>query len=175
MNNLEKKFYCLKELTTIVNLSYRQLKERLKVVSKRYEDRTELIFKKSNRWYIHYSLIKEFARKRKPIDYKLFITIASKNGFELEYWKFFIIQLNKSLKKLDASTRIKYVIEPTRKDIYHLHFITSFGKLKKLKSIIKQDDITNSSNDINTKIKYVYNVKGLHSYFRKQNKPILLK
>ena len=175
MNNLEKKYYNLKELIPIVNLQYRQLQQRIKIVYKRYENKKELLYKKSNEWYIHASLVKEFKRIRKPIDYKLFITIASRNQFGLDYWKFFINRLNKSLKKIDASTRVKYVIEPTKKDIYHLHFITSFSKLNIIKNLIKKDDITNSTNDMNTKIKYVYDTKGLHKYFRKQNKPVLLK
>ena len=175
MNNLEKKYYNLKELVPIVNLQYRQLQQRIKIVNKKYENEKELLYKKSNEWYIHTSLVKEFNRKRKPIDYKLFITIASKNQFGLDYWKFYIKKLNKSLKKIDASTRVKYVIEPNKKDNFHLHFITSFSKLKIIKNLIKKDDITNSTNDMNTKIKYVYDTKGLHKYFRKQNKPVLLK
>ena len=175
MNNLTKSHYNLKELSPIVNLKYRQLQERIKVVSKRYEGRKELISKKSNIWYIHTSIIKDFKRKRNPIEYKLFITIASKNQFDKDYWKFFVIKLNKSLKNIDASTRVKYVIEQTKRDVFHLHILTSFGKIKTLKNLIKRDDITNSTNDMNTNIKYIYNQNRLHQYFRKQNKPVLLK
>lgn len=176
MNNLEKKYYNLRELTPIVNLKYRQLQEKIKLVSVKYKDRNDLIYKKSNVWYIHNSIIKkEFKRIRKPIDYKLFITIASANNFELDYWKYFIYKLNQTLKKLDSNARIKYVVEKTFRNINHLHFITSFGKLKQLKRIIKRDDLTNSSNDMNTKIKYITDIDGLHDYFKKQNKPILLK
>lgn len=173
MNNLEKEFYNLKELSPLVNIKYRQLQEKIKIISKKYPE--NLIYKKLNKWYIHYSIVKYFRRERNLIDYKLFITIASKNHFELEYWKFFIYQLNKTLKKIDASARIKYVIEKTNSNIYHLHFMTSFSNLKALKSIIKNDDITNNSNDMNTKIVNVFEVNGLHKYFRKQNKPVLLK
>ena len=41
--------------------------------------------------------------------------------------------------------------------------------------IIKKDDITDYTNDMNTNIQEIYKVKGLHEYFRKQNKPVLLK
>ena len=175
MKNEEKKYYTLKELLPIVNISYRQLSKRLKKVCKKYCDRKDLIFMKSHKWFIHSSLISEFNRIKGPINYKLFITIASKNQFELEYWKFFICRLNKKLKKIDTSTRIKYVVEKTNNNIYHIHFITTFSHLKKLKSIIKKDDLTNNSNDMNTQIKEIYEIKNLHKYFRKQYKPVLLK
>jgi hypothetical protein len=176
MNNLTTNYYNLKELSPIVNVKYRQLQIIVKKVGKKYENNEKLLFKKSNRWYIHSSIIKEFKRQRNPIDYKLFITIASKNQFDIDYWKYFITKkLNKTLKKIDASTRVKYVIEKTKRNVYHLHFITNFGKIKTLKSIIKKDDITNNSNDMNAQVQYIYDVKGLHKYFRKQNKPVLLK
>ena len=94
-----KEYHTLTDLCPIVNLKYRQLQERVKIVSKKYKDEKSLIFKKSNIWFIHNKIIKEFKRKRNPIDYKLFITINSRNKFEADYWKFFIYQLNKKLKK----------------------------------------------------------------------------
>lgn len=175
MNKLENKYYTLKELSPIVNLKYRQLQERILLVNEKYKGKNELIYKNNNKWFIHSSLISEFTRIRKPIDYKLFITIASKNNFDLEYWKYYISRLNKTLKKIDTSTRIKYVIEKTKNNIYHIHFITSFNKVKTLMNLIKKDDFSNNSNDMNTNIQNIYEVKGLHEYFRKQNKPVLLK
>lgn len=177
MNNIEKKFYTLKELSPLVNVKYRQLQKKIKSVSIKYCDRKDLIYKKSNKWNIHTSLIKEFTRKRKPINYKLFITISSQNNLGLSWWKLTIHELNKSLKKVDASSRVKYVIEKNKKNIYHLHFITNFYGIKKLRSIIKNNDITYSYVDMNMnmEIKYIYNIKKLHKYFKKQNKPVLLK
>jgi len=174
MNNLEKKYYHLKELSPIVNLKYRQLIEKIKVVSRKYKDREDLIYKKSNKWFIHYSLIKEFQRIRKPIDYKLFITIGSKNRFEREYWKYIIFQLNRKLKKIDPSARVKYVIE-LKDNYYHLHFKTTFGLLKQLRRLIKNDELTNDNNDMNVVIINVWDLKGLTDYFKKQFKPVLLK
>lgn len=174
MNNLVKIFYTLKELSPIVNMKYRQLQERIKIVKTKYKDRCDLLYKKSNIWFIHQSLIKEFARKRKPIDYKLFVTIASSNHFDMGYWKYIIFRLNERMKNIDTSTRTKYVIE-LKNNFYHLHFITTFGKYKQLQSMIKKDFFTNNSNDMNSLIKYVTKVNGLHEYFRKQYKPVLLK
>ena len=170
-----QEYYTLKEISSNVKLSYRQIQIRLKEVIEKQKDKKGYLLKKSNRWYIHHTLIQEFKRKRKPLDYKLFVTIASRNKFEEEYWKFFILQLNKKLKKIDSSTRVKYVIETTNKNNFHLHFITTFNKIRKLKKMIDEDDISNSTNDMNTKIKKVVEIKGLHRYFRKQNKPVLLR
>lgn len=175
MNNLEKKFYQLKELTSIVNLSYRQLLERMKSIIDKYRDRKELLYKKSNKWYIHFSIIKEFKRIRKPIDYKWFITITPKNQVELKYWKYVIFEMDKQLKRIESTSRIKYVVESTKSGIRHLHFITSFTNNKKIKSLINQNDLINFSAEMNTKIQSVYEVSGLHSYFKKQNKPVLLR
>ncbi len=175
MKELNKDFYCLKELSPIVNLKYRQLSKKMILIRKKYQNMTDLLYKKSNRWYIHNSLINEFTRERTPIKYKLFITIASKNKFDYDYWKYYINQLYKKLKIIDPSTRIKYVIEPTKKSINHLHFMTTFDKQEKLENIIEEDDLSNKSNDMNTAIENIYYLKKLHKYFRKQNKPVLLK
>lgn len=175
MNNLTKKYFHLKELCPVVNMKYRQLQTKIKIVSEEYKDRKDLLYKEHNKWYIHHSIIKDFKRSRKPINYILYATIASKNQFDAAYWKFIIFRLNKTLKRLDRTNRIKYVIETTKNNTHHIHFITSFDKLKVLKKIIKEDDLTNNTNDMNTKIKYVWEVKGLHNYFKKQNKPVLLR
>jgi hypothetical protein len=78
------------------------------------------------------------------------------------------------LKKIDASTKITYVIE-LKYGYYHLHFKTTFTKLNQLKRIIKNDDLTSYENDMNTYIIKVWDEVGLKWYFRKQNKPVLLK
>jgi len=176
MNIIENKYYSLKEISPLVNLKYRQLKTRITIISKKYENRKDLIYKKCNRWFIHFSILKEFKRQRNPIDYKLFITIASKNQFDIDYWKYFINQrLNKTLKKIDASTRVKYVIERHKSGIYHLHFMTNFAKETTLRKLLREDYITDITNDMNINIKDVNDVKTLHKYFRKQNRPVLLK
>ena len=112
MKIYEKDYYNLKELIPIVNLKYRQLKERIKTISEKYISNKELIYKKSNMWHIHNSIIKEFERKRCPINYKYFVTISSKNRFDIDYWKYCVNKnLYKKLKGLDINTRVKYVIE----------------------------------------------------------------
>lgn len=169
-----QEYYSLTELITIAELKYRQLLERVKIVKEKYKDNNKLIFKKYNKWFIHNSIVSEFKRKRKRIDYKLFITIASKNNYKIDYWKYIVFQLNRKLKNFDTSIRVKYVIEKNKRHIYHLHIITTFSRLKILKRIVNESFLTDDSNDMNTKIKHIYNIRDLHSYFRKQNSPVLL-
>ncbi len=173
---LSKDFYNLKELELIVDIKYRQLLDRVKKVHKEFmNEEIELIFKRKNIWYIHKKLVCHFEKKRKPIEYSLFITISSKNQFEKSYWIYIINQFNKELKKLNKGNRIKYVIETNKNDINHLHFITNYDKLRNLKRILSDNILTNKSNDMNINIKYVYEIEGLNTYFKKQNQPVLLK
>ena len=169
-----KEFYGLKELTTITKLHYRQLQERVKIVSKKYEGRIELIYKKSNKWYIHKSIVSEFDNKR-FIDYKLFITIASKNSYDLNCWKKIMNDLNNELKKIDASTRIKYVIENNKSGVLHLHFITSFKDTKKLQKVISTNYMTSFSNQMNSKIIPITNLTNLNEYLKKQSKQVIIR
>jgi len=178
MNNLEERFYNLKELTQIDKLKYlgyRQLIKRVKIVSNKYQGNKELIYKKSNQWYIHSTLKEEFMKVKLPIDYKQFVTIACKNNLPVAYWKIIVFQLKKELKKVDTSTRIKYTIETTKNNIKHLHFITSFANLNKLNDIIKNNTLTGNSNEMNTKILKITDLDNLHKYLRKENIPVLLK
>jgi len=170
----EKEFYGLKELTTITELHYRQLQERVKIVSKKYEGRIELIYKKSNKWYIHKSIIKEFNNK-KHIDYKLFITISSKNSYDINCWKKIMNDLNNELKKIDGSIRIKYVIESNKGGTLHLHFITTFNQMRKLKKVISTNYMTSITNQMNTKIIEIYDIKELQKYLSKQSKPFVIR
>ncbi len=171
----KKEYYTLSELSPIVDLKFRQLCKRVKNVYEKYKDKQNLIYKQSNRWFIHHKLISEFKRKRNPIDYKLYVTIASKNDFEVKYWKTFISMFYRELKIVDNSTRLKYVIENTKRDIPHLHFITTYEDIKDLRKKLNEHYITAYENDMDKKVKYVWEVKGLHEYFRKQNKPVLYK
>ena len=175
MKYIENKYYNLKQLKPIVNLNYRELLKRVKVVSNKYNNQKHLIYKKSNEWNIHSSLIElEFSRKRRKIEYKLFTTINSKNSFDKEYWQFIIHRLYNKLKCIDNSVRVRYVIELKDKS-YHLHFKTTFDNSNILRNTIKNDELTDKTNDMNIYTISVYYLKGLYKYFRKQYKPILLK
>ena len=174
-NTITKQYYTLSELSPIVGLKFRQLSKRVKNVHKNFKDHKNLIFKKSNRWFIHRKLLNEFRRKRNPIDYKLYVTISSKNDFEVKYWKTFISMFYRELKNIDSSTRLKYVIENNKRDIPHLHFITTYEDIRDLRKKLNEHYITAYENDMDKHVQYVWEVKGLHWYFRKQNKPVLYK
>ncbi|MBP6871940.1 MAG: hypothetical protein KBC43_08035 [Bacteroidales bacterium] len=173
--DLEKEYFSLKEVSVFSDLKYRQLVVRVKSVKDKLGS-SELIYKKSNRWYIHHSLIDQyFQRRRKPIGYKLFGTINCKYPYDIDYWKHIVQHLVKILRGIDSTVRIKYVLERTKRNIIHFHFLTTFDDMKKLKRIIKGDILMGPGNGMNAKIKWIYEVKGLHKYFRKQNKPVLLR
>jgi len=166
-------YYSLTDLSPIVNLKYRQLQKRIKLVIKKHNN--DVIYKVSNKWYIHKSIIYEFKRIRNPIEYSLYVTIASRNKFDVEYWRVFINLFYKELKHIDNKTRLKYVIESTEREIPHLHFLTTYANAKELRKKLEEHYVTTNENGMNKKVKSVWDVKGLHKYFRKQNKPVLLK
>jgi hypothetical protein len=173
MKNLTQKFYTLTELSGMVNLSYRQLLNRVKVISRKYKN-SDLIVKNGNKWVIHYSLIRtEFKRDRTPIDFKLFTTIHSRERCDIDYWKRIVRELNRAILFVDRYNRFKYVIEEKNGN-YHLHFMTTYDKYNQLKKIIKNHYLTSDENAMNILVKKISDVQGLHKYFRKQNKPVLL-
>ena len=168
-----QEYYSLTDLSTIVNLKYRQLQKRIKsVISKHNSD---VIYKVSNKWYIHKSIINEFKRIRNLLEYRIYVTIASRYKFDVEYWRVFINLFYKELKRIDNKTRLKYVIESTEREIPHLHFLTTYDNAIDLRKMLKEHHVTTNENGMNKKVKSVWEVKGLHKYFRKQNKPVLLK
>lgn len=171
MENETKEFYTLKELLPFTQLGYDALLSRVKRIKSKYKGRTELLIKHNNKWYIHNSLKIEFQKEKFWIDYKLFITIASSDKLDKAYWKFMLFQINKNLRRIDKTTRTKYVIELTKNNIYHLHFITTFNEKNILNELLKVDILINN---MNIDIQDIYEKKNLHKYLRKRDKPILL-
>ena len=171
MKNETKKFYTLKELLPFTLLGYDALLYRVKKIENKYNGRTELLIKRNNKWYIHDSIINEFQKEKFWIDYKLFITIASSDNLNKAYWKFLLFQINRNMRKIDKTTRTKYVIELTKNNLYHLHFITTFDNENKLNELLKGDILINN---MNIDIQDIYEKKNLHKYLRKRDKPILL-
>lgn len=170
-----KEYYTLKDLVYETGLKYRQLQNRIITIKRKYEDDRKLLYKRSNKWYIHYSIIKEFERKKFKIEYKTFITICSACSYEKQYWSFLIKDIYKNIKLMDGTTRLKYVIEKTKNGINHLHFITTFSNLTELKQIMKDNFLLSKTNDMNIDIQEIYSTNGLHKYLRKTNRPNLLK
>lgn len=173
--NIKGKYYNLIELIPLVKLKRRQLQVRVKIVFNKYENNEKLIFKKSNRWYIHESLINEFTRKRSPIDYKYSVTITSNLAFDNKYWHHIIKSLRNEIKAVEPKSRIKYVIEKNKSKIYHIHFMTTFESHSILKKILHNNFYTSWHNNMFIDIKKIWDVAGLHKYYRKSNKPVLMK
>ena len=65
-------------------------------------------------------------------------------------------------------------LQPNRHE-YIMMGMAAYGHSDSAKSMIDKDFISTSTNDMNRKVIDVYEIKGLHKYFRKQNKPILMR
>ena len=172
---MKQNYYTLKELIPLANINYRQLQNRILTILQNHINNPTLIHKQNGRWNIHHSIINEFVRVKNPINYKLFTTISSRNDFSQDYWKVVIKSIDEEIRNnLDKNNRTKYVIELNQSGVYHLHFMTTFNNNKELKSLINNNRYINNNN-MNILIKQTYDVDGLHKYFRKTNKPILIK
>lgn len=169
---IENKYYSLKELMTIVNLKYRQIQKRLKVIIEKYENVKDKLIKISNRWYIHKSLLNEFKRIRNKIEYKLFISITLDYQTIQFYWRHIISIINRRLLQIDKTIRVKYVIE-NKYQTFHLHFMTTLDNSKLISKVLNDIDELSFLNKVDVKYVYVWDVKGLTRYFEKQNKPVL--
>lgn len=143
MKTDEMNYYSLTQLAPMLKINYRNLIPKVKRISEKYRDKKDLINRKSGKWHIHSSIIIEFKKNNNLIDYKYFITAASENQLDIKYWIFCINDLNQKLKSKEALSRIKYVIETTKNNINHIHFITSFSDLTTLNKIIKNNNANN--------------------------------
>ena len=172
---IKKDYYSLKEIEILTGLKYRQLQNRILTIQEKYKKNVEKIYKLKNRWYIHNSIVFEFERKRQVvINYKLFTTISSSDNLDYTYWSLIMKDIdNDIVNDLDHHNRTKYVIEKNKNGIYHLHFMTTFNNTKLLNNLIKKNRYFNNDT-MNILIEDTYDVKGLHKYFRKQNKPTLI-
>ena len=170
----KKEYYSLVELVNIVGLKYRQLQDRILKIYSKYQNNSDLLFKQKNRWFIHNTLLPEFQRIRKPLNYKIFATINSKNSFEKLYWEYVAKQLYKRIRRIDKKAMFLYVIEKTRGDVNHLHFITTYPNKVEIRSLIKQFYLTDCTNDMNVMVKDIFYEEGIFEYLSKQNDPVLL-
>ena len=174
MNN-NKEFYNLKELTPIVNLQYKQLKNRVQEINKKYDD-SKLIFKKQNKWFIHKTIIKEFSRKRKLIDFNFFITISPEGFYPFSYLLKLVKHINKLIRKESPLERLKFVFERKGKR-NHIHILTTFNKKQRIRQIINEHIISETTLNIHYERLYTrYRIDYLEkTYMKKENKPILLR
>lgn len=172
---IDKEYYNLKELIEIVNLKYTQLKKRVKFVLEKYNG-SNLIYKKSNKYFIHKSLIKEFRRKRKQISYKLFLTISPEGYYTRNFLRKFVMDIYNQIKRYNPLERLKWVYESNKNGLPHLHILTTFSKQIQIRKFIKNNPLGYT----NLNLKFVKILDDIHlqnelNYMKKENNPELFK
>ena len=175
--NKEQMYYNLRELIPITNLKYRQLKTRVKDVYEKFsDDKNELIYKKSNRWFIHKSILNEFDRKRKHIDFKLFITINPEGNYPSSELKSLVRHIKDNIIRESPSERIKYVLEHDNREYLHLHIMTTFDNQKKIRKYIRSHILSETQLNIHMKkLFFQEQVREKTEYMSKENKPVLIR
>jgi len=167
-----KEYYNLKEITSFVDIKYRQLKIRVNEVSRKYD--RNLIHKKNNQWYIHRSIVKEFSRKRRKIDYKYFITITPEGKYPFNFLRTFVNHIISQVRQEDSPETIKYVLE-TKNDRNHIHIMTTYNNQPKFRKMLKGHSLSETKLNLHfKKLYFQYEINHKHEYMRKQNRPILV-
>ena len=173
--NTNKEYYTLKELIPLVNLQYTQLKIRIRTIKTKYKG-SELLYKKSNRFFIHKSIIHEFRRKRKPIKYKSFITITPEGDYSRKFLRGFVRYIYGQMKEESPLERMKWVEETTRRGLLHIHILTTFNRQSQIRSYIRKHPLGHTNLNMNfVRITDDIHLRNAHKYMRKQNKPELFK
>ncbi len=177
-NEQTKEYYNLKELQEICGLKYRQLVNRVKEVQNKYHENDSRIFKKSNQWVIHKSLIKQFNRKRKPnVKYNFMITISPSpnNHYDHDGWRFIVLQLHKKFKVINPESVTRYSIEKTENFMNHVHILTTLNNKTILNKILDKDYYTKNGNIMSIDIEPVWDQKGAVDYIQKFVKSKILR
>ncbi|RXP64551.1 hypothetical protein EC396_00825 [Lutibacter sp. HS1-25] len=118
------KWYTLKDLVTIKNISYKSLKNMVKEVYEVYSPQGT-IRKEGRRYCIHYSILDAFKlkRPRETTFYSHFwlsnISWATKDYYDKAYHQYLIAQL----KLLIPNTNIIETIEQDKSQRYHVHLL----------------------------------------------------
>ena len=177
-NEVTKEYYNLKELQKICELKYRQLINRVKDVQNKYKENDPRIFKKSNQWFIHKSLIKQFNRKRKPnVKYIYMITISPSpiNNYDKEAWHSILKQLHKKFKGIESESVTRYSIEKTENFTNHVHFLSTVNNRTTIRNILDNDYFTKKGNETSIVIESVWDQKGVIKYIEKYGKSKILR
>lgn len=118
------KWYTLKDLVTIKNISYKSLKNMVKEVFDFYSPQGT-IRKEGRRYFIHYSILDAFKlkRQRETTFYSHFwlsnISWATKDYYDKDYHQYLIAEL----KLLTPSINFIETIELDKKGKYHVHLL----------------------------------------------------
>lgn len=175
-------FYTLAglEKNDLTKLKYRMLTYRLKELLTAGKIKTgKKLYKESNRWFIHYSLVDLFQSKRNNLNNSLktekYITEVTVNlpaNYDLNFYDYLGNQLTEQL----APAKSIFSVEKSPTDIkYHLHLITTAYQkniIEKLKQIETSIDIE-IINNINTNIAPIENRTQTVNYISKESQTLI--
>ncbi|MBZ9632606.1 hypothetical protein LB465_17645 [Salegentibacter sp. LM13S] len=142
LNNKKlKKWYKLKDLVELKNISYKSLKNMVKDIYEKNKAKG-LIFKKGRRYYISYRLLDEFELKqpRKNKSHTWYshnwesnISYTTKDYYDLEYHQ----ELIKIIKEATPTVNYLSTIEEDKKERLHVHMLAD-EKHEVLKPILNK-------------------------------------
>lgn len=163
------KWYTLKDLVTIKNISYKSLKNMVKEVYDIYNPQGT-IRKEGRRYYIHYTLLDAFRlkRPRETTIYSHFwlsnISWSTKDFYDKNYHQYLVAQL----KLLIPNTNIISTIELSKNGRYHVHLLAD-SQPEDIEPIIESllDFYLDSNKNYKLYCKSVYNTGSSVDYLLK--------
>lgn len=176
-------YYTLQAIETnnLSNLKYRMLKNRLKLLlSTKAIEIGNTIFKQSNKWFIHYSIIDQFQAIRvhskskvRADKYKNEITINLPSNYDEKFYHFLAYKIKQQLQP----SKMIYSIEtsPKTDSKYHLHIGTTAPlhritqKLKEIERLTQLPILANA----NTMIAPIRNLTQFVNYIAKANQNLV--
>lgn len=136
-----KRWYKLKDLVGLKNISYKSLKNMIKPIYDKYQ-KTGLIYKKGRRYYISYKILDEFElkqpRKQKAktwysMAWRTNISYSTKERYDRDYHSEIIKQIEK------ATLTVNYLsaIEEDKSGRLHVHMLADWNP-EALRPVIKK-------------------------------------
>ncbi len=125
--NTFKKWYKLKDLVELKNISYKSLKNMVKSIYEKHS-KTGLIYKKGRRYYISYLILDEFSlkqpRKNKSLNWYSHnwlanISYSTKEFYDLDYHEFIINKIREIFPKVNFLS----AVEEDSKSRLHVHML----------------------------------------------------
>ena len=163
------KWYKLKDLVIILNVSYKSLKNRVKDVYKVYNPQGT-IRKEGRRYYIHYSILDAFKLKR-PRNLTIYshfwlsnISWSTRDYYDKAYHQYLIAEL----KLLIPERNIIETIELDKKGRFHVHLLAD-GLPEEIRPIIKSllDYYLSGNTNYRLYCEPVYNIGSSVDYLLK--------
>lgn len=165
------------EAKNLSNLKYRMLTYRLKLLlSTNQIEIGNTLYKKSGRWYIHYSIIDKFQASRvhdktkeRANKYKNEITINLQGSYDIEFYTFLATTIKKEL--INSKTIYSIEKSPTTDNRYHLHIGTTADSYRITQALQKIEKATGLEilSYRNTNIAPIRNLTQFVNYITKAN------